>query len=693
PLNERLANAQLVVEGVVESERSVWDNNHQLIYTLYTIKPTTLFKGSVTGHIAIVSKGGQVGNQRLLVTNQVELHTGQAGLFTLIPNTHALSSNLPLYECYAAVQGLIRYDPVNHSAAAVFDRYASVENNMYPLLERQLGRSKTIITPLNWNKLNGAPQTGSNAMANNGSPNGTEAIMAITGFTPTSIAAGSKEILTINGSGFGSTQGTSYVQFKYADDGGGTWTAPASGEYLSWSDTQIQLYVPTKAGTGQIRVVTGSTATSTGTLTVTYNLTNVTGYNSTAYFPTLINDDGSGGYTFTFSTDITTNANTYFTKALADWVCNSDISWGISSSTTTIDAVANDNVNVVRFGTLSTGVLGETSVWLGSCSSSSSWVVPEVDMTFSSSSSFYYGTGTPGGSQYDFYTIALHELGHAHLLGHVINSGTMMHYAISAGATARTFNATQETAGAADVITQCLAGANCFQSTITGSTATACTQPTVTLTTGAASISENGGSTTVTATLSAKYIAPVTVTLSTSGTATSGTDYTALTTTITIPAGSTTGSVTLTATDDAAYEGNETVIVSISSVTNGTENGTQQQTVTITDNESAPAVSISSSFSISTEGGSGLTITATQSTTSSLATTVNFSFSGTAVYGTDYTMNSSITIPAGSTSATTSLVPTDDANDELTETIIIDVSSVTNGTENGTQQLTINLND
>ncbi|MBL7729387.1 MAG: hypothetical protein JNM68_16955, partial [Dinghuibacter sp.] len=47
PLNERLANAQLVVEGVVESERSVWDNNHQLIYTLYTIKPTTLFKGSV----------------------------------------------------------------------------------------------------------------------------------------------------------------------------------------------------------------------------------------------------------------------------------------------------------------------------------------------------------------------------------------------------------------------------------------------------------------------------------------------------------------------------------------------------------------------------------------------------------------------------------------------------------------------
>jgi hypothetical protein len=694
-LDTRLNQSSLVIEGVVSGQRSLWDDNHQVIYTVYSIQPTRVFKGNAGATVEVIVKGGTVGNMRLQVTNQPEAWKGRAGIFTLVASSASVASSTPLYECYAAVQGFVAYDPVTRSAAGVFDKYASVENNLYPLLENKLGRTSRQVGNFSWSNV--AAYAGSThthrGEEDQPMPNGANATMAITGFTPTSIAAGSKEILTINGTGFGSTQGTSYVQFKDADDGGLSWVTPAAGEYISWTDTQIRVEVPTSAGTGQIRVVTGSTSTSTGSLTVTYNLVNITGYNSAAYFPTLLNDNGSGGYTFTFCTDITTNANTYFTKSLTEWVCNSDINWYINSTTTTIDAVASDNVNVVRFGVLGSGVLGETSVWQASCSSNTSWVITEIDMTFSSSANFYYGTGTPGGTQYDFYTIALHELGHAHLLGHAINTGTMMHYSVSAGATGRSFNATQETAGAADVIAQCVGNANCFQSDLTASTTTPCSAPTVTLSTGATSINENGGSTTVTATLSASYPAPVTVTLATSGTATSGTDYTALTTTITIAAGSTSGSVTLTSTDDSNYEGDETVIIDITGVTNGTESGTQQRTVTITDNESAPTVSISSSFSSSTEGGSGLTITATRSVSSTLATTVNFSFSGTAIYGTDYTMSSSITIPAGSTSATTTLVPTDDIDDEAVETIIIDVSSVTNGTENGTQQLTINLND
>jgi hypothetical protein len=698
-LDQRLTQSSLVVEGIVQDERSLWDDNHQAIYTIHTVQLTNVFKGNpASATVEILSKGGTVGELNLDVTNQIKTWKGRAGVFTLMLTNAPVRTGKPLYECYAAVQGFIAYDPVDRSAAGVFDEYVSVENKLYPVLEAKLGSQRRSVGNFSWNKVaphgNPTDTHKHDEAEETPAPDGTNGTMAISGFTPTSIAAGSQEILTINGSGFGSTQGTSYVQFRNANDGGSSWTTPASGEYLSWSDTQITLYVPTLAGTGQIRVVSSSTQTSSSSLTVTYNLTNVTGYNSTAYFQKLYNTNSSGGYTFTLNaTDITTNPNTYFTRAVADWVCNSDINWRINSSTTTIDAVAYDNVSVVHFDALASGTLGVASVWRAPCSSNTSWVVLEVDMSFSSSASFYYGTGTPGGTQYDFYTVALHELGHAHLLGHVINSGTMMHYALSSGATGRTFSATQETAGAADVIAQCTASANCATSVLTASTLTACSQPTVTLSAGSTSIGENGGSTTLTATLSAAYIAPVTVTLSTSGTATSGTDYSISATTITIAAGSTTSSVTLTATNDAVFEGNETVIVAVSGVTNGTESGTQQQTVTITDDETGPSVSISSSFSVSTEGGSGLTITATQSATSSFSTTVNFSFSGTATYGTDYNMNSSITIPAGSTSATTSMVPVDDANDEATETIIIDVSSVTNGTENGTQQLTINLND
>jgi hypothetical protein len=696
-LDQRLQQSPLVLEGVVTAERSLWDDLHHNIYTIYTIEPTSLFKGSLPSTtVQVLDKGGQVGNQRDQVTNSLALHKGQAGVFALMPANKPVTAGTALYECYAGVQGLISYDPADRSAAGVFDRYASVEQALYPLLEAKTGNRRRAVGQLNWSQLRsgaGHHHDHDHAAAATNRPSTTTAIAAVTGFSPTTVTAGTGTVLTINGTAFGSTQGTSYVQFKSADNGGTGWMTPLSGDYVSWSDTQIQLYVPYGAGTGQIRVVTGSTNTSTGTLTVTYNITNLT-YNTSHYFAKLYSDNGSGGYTYSFFTDFSgTNAATYFTRSMADWNCNSGVNFRINASTTTVDVASADGTNVVRFDNgseLASGVLGQTTVRFTGCTASS-WYVSEIDVVFDDGINWYYGTGTPSATQYDFYSVALHELGHAHLQSHVINSGTMMHYSIGTATVARGFSATQETAGGSYVMTQSTGSGNC--STTAMSAWTACTTPTVTLSTGATSIGENGGSTTVTATLSAVYLAPVTVTLSTSGTATSGTDYSLSATTITVPAGSLSASVTLTGTDDAVYEGSETVILDISGVTNGTESGTQQRTVTLTDNESAPTVSISSSFSVSTEGGTGLTITATQSGTSSLTTTVNFSFSGTAIYGTDYTMNGSITIPAGSTSATTSLVPTDDALDEATETITIDVSSVTNGTENGTQQLNISLND
>ena len=77
----------------------------------------------------------------------------------------------------------------------------------------------------------------------------------------------------------------------------------------------------------------------------------------------------------------------------------------------------------------------------------------------------------------------------------------------------------------------------------------------------------------------------MTVTLLYSGTATDPADYSTTGASILIPAGSLTGTVTITSTDDALNEGDETVIVDIDTVTNGTEIGTEQETVTITDDD------------------------------------------------------------------------------------------------------------
>jgi len=225
--------------------------------------------------------------------------------------------------------------------------------------------------------------------------------------------------------------------------------------------------------------------------------------------------------------------------------------------------------------------------------------------------------------------------------------------------------------------------------------------PTVNLSISPSSIAEAAGASTVTAstvtaTLSAVSGQTVTVTLAASGTAIGGgTDYTLASSTITIPAGQTTGTTTVTAVQDALDEANETVILDITGVTNGLENGTQQQTITITDDDDPPSVVLSvNTVNIAEAAGVG-TVTATLSAVSGQVVTVTLTASGSATGGgTDYTLASStITIPAGQTTGTTTVTGIQDILDEVDEAVILDITGVANGIENGNQQVTFIIND
>jgi gliding motility-associated-like protein len=220
--------------------------------------------------------------------------------------------------------------------------------------------------------------------------------------------------------------------------------------------------------------------------------------------------------------------------------------------------------------------------------------------------------------------------------------------------------------------------------------------PTVTLSINNTTIAENAGTATVTATLSAISGLTVTVDLGYTGTATDGgADYNTTGASITIPAGSLTGTVTITSVDDAIDENNETVIIDIITVTNGSENGTQQVTTTITDDDAAPTVTLSINNVTIVENTGAATVTATLSGISSFPVTVDLAYTGTATGpGTDYnTTGASITIPAGSLTGTVNITSVDDVIDEANETVITDITSVTNGTESGTQQVTTTITD
>ena len=218
----------------------------------------------------------------------------------------------------------------------------------------------------------------------------------------------------------------------------------------------------------------------------------------------------------------------------------------------------------------------------------------------------------------------------------------------------------------------------------------------VTLSIDPASIAENGGVATVTATASAVSAGDVTVSLGISGTATASDDYTTSAAEIVIAAGSTTGSITITAVQDATDEPDETVIVDITSVAGGgTEAGTQQVTTTITDDDEPPTPDVTLSLDNSdiAEAGGVATFTITLSETTTVPVTVDLGITGTAA-ATDYTASATqVVVAAGATTGSITVTAIQDEVNEPDETVVVGITSVTNGNEDGDQQQTTTIVD
>ncbi|MDX2321571.1 MAG: DUF4347 domain-containing protein [Moritella sp.] len=237
-----------------------------------------------------------------------------------------------------------------------------------------------------------------------------------------------------------------------------------------------------------------------------------------------------------------------------------------------------------------------------------------------------------------------------------------------------------------------------------GSDALYANLPEISLTADTNTITEDGGVSILTATLSNslnnQWPVDVTTNLTYTGTASAVTDY-SKSDSIVISAGNSSNTATVTGTADTVFDAaiDETAIVDISTLSAGNEGSTNQQTLTITDAESAPTVTLSVGSSPVVEDGGTSTITATLDTATYADVVVNLGYTGTATSGgTDYnTPSSSITIPAGSLTATaiTGITTVDDVNADGDQTIIIDVASVSGGsaTESGTQQQTIIITD
>jgi PKD repeat protein len=558
-LNERIQNSNLVIEGKVIDKVSFWNNQHNKIFTSNLVEVYKAFKGNSPAYIEVITEGGIVGDKMHKIEPSLQLRKEELGVFTLIPNSELSQFGKAVYEAYASAQGFIKYDVYDNTASEPFKKYENISTTLYDLIDSYTQSTHIDVKPTN------LFQTSSN---NNVT---IQAVAAITGFSPTTITAGTQSTLTITGTGFGTVSTPTAIGFRNADDGGSTFISPIASEIVSWTATQIQVRVPDNAGTGFVRV---QGVNSIQTLTISYAHLNASS-GGTNYLTKHIGQS-SGGYAWTYNSGFTGSAKASFERAFQNWRCATYINWRINLSTTSISASASDNVNIITFNsTLPAGVLGNCGSYWAGCGSgaSMSWYVDEIDIQFDptpGSGSWQYGPANATGSQYDFESVVLHELGHGHQLGHVINNSNIMHYAIGNATNKRVLNATDITAGNAVMTRNTTAGGTCSNPLMTALTAGTCSL-TTTLTSAMSSAT------------AACVNQPVTFTNASSGNPTS---YT-WTTTGATP--TTTNSVNATFTFNSA--GVKTVTLTVS---NGTTTSTSSGTINI---QNPPSVTLTSANS------------------------------------------------------------------------------------------------
>ncbi|MBA3708609.1 MAG: hypothetical protein H0W83_07320, partial [Planctomycetes bacterium] len=219
--------------------------------------------------------------------------------------------------------------------------------------------------------------------------------------------------------------------------------------------------------------------------------------------------------------------------------------------------------------------------------------------------------------------------------------------------------------------------------------------PTVQFAAASQSASENIGTMTVAAQLSAVSGRDVAVNFSLGGSASAGADYVSTASPLIIPAGSISAPITLTITDDTLNELNETIVVTMGMASNATPAGATVHTATILDNDAPPTVQFTSANQSAGEATGSMTVTAQLSAASGQTVTVPFTIGGTATGGgTDYSISASpITIPAGSTAGTATISIVDDALNEADETVIVTMGTPTNATLGATTQHTATITD
>ncbi len=448
PIEKLISGSEVIVEGEYIEKKSYFTSDKRHIYTLNKIKLFNIHKGNGidSDYIYVITQGGAVGNKIMKVIPSLQLQEGDKGFF-LVNNKELnlidFDKNKKVFLLSKDVQGFFKYNKLN----------GNLTNQVYSFDSPNELRSELISqNSTNLGLFDNETYFIKDDIEKNQFINESTSISS---YSPSTVVGGVGMILTINGQGFGSDVGV--IAFRQVDDGGQTYTNALSSQIQLWTDTKIEVEVPSSAGSGNFYVQpVGTTSKYYGSnFTVSHGIINVTlswslfrdgttqalplvhigGYNSQNNFQ-------DGNYVLNFSNEFNQNSDRVgsFVNGLEEWSCLTGLNYVISENTVSNADTGEDGINKVTFTNDSS--LGYLGIYKpkATCSyynyqffryQSAACYINEFDIDINGAAAWDYSAhidGSVNPFRYDSSGTFRHELGHSGGLEHVINTESLMHY-------------------------------------------------------------------------------------------------------------------------------------------------------------------------------------------------------------------------------------------------------------------------
>ncbi len=264
------------------------------------------------------------------------------------------------------------------------------------------------------------------------------------------LVAGVGVKIVVSGSDFGTVKGQIKLRdVKLAENFQDSYKTIDTIDIISWCDTLIQFKLASSnsnnligvfdVGSGKIIIkkhINNQEKFSNETLNIIQSVKNVMNNTKTKKMRLILNSKNANEHIkFTLNNDIANNNNqkveACIASALSQWRCCTGSWFSLTDTSSSKKVSEDDNINLVYFDRINSGALASTSCLSYEYKKCDTFaVITDIDIVIEKNENWFYDETclieVPADS-FDFYSIVLHEFGHAHQVTHLSNINDLLY--------------------------------------------------------------------------------------------------------------------------------------------------------------------------------------------------------------------------------------------------------------------------